>query len=332
MRLPNSHRLAASMDYRGEELEFRSHSGLRIAAKRWGYADGFPLLALHAWYDNCATWDPAVAVFEARHPSIRFDMVAMDFAGHGQSDHRGLTSAYSRLFDIEDALAVVNALGWKEFAILGHSMGGFIAVYLAGLYPERIKHVVAIETVIPLLHPPDTYTEAILEAFKERGEYASRVASQAQTAAPTNKRVFASLDEAAQVRTKGMYPLALEPSRILVGRGTKPVIAADGSGKTVGYEWSSDSRVRMIGRQVMLSTEFTMNVIGRIQCPTFTPLPIQKAFRGHLYLQRVKGSTNHHMHMEEPFAAVIADMIVDFWARVADGSLPPSQVTPVSKL
>ncbi|KAI8907131.1 Alpha/Beta hydrolase protein [Entophlyctis helioformis] len=263
-------------------------------------------------------------------------MVSIDMAGHGQSGHRSREVPYAKLFDIEDAVAVVNALGWKEFAVIGHSMGGINAVYLAGLYPERVKHVVAIETIAPLYYPDDVLTLGILQSFKERGEYSKRDPN------VSTKKVFATLEEAAEIRSTGTHPLGLSPSRLLVKRGVKPVSAADG--KIVGYEWSSDSRVRSLANPFMTPKELVMNIVSRIQCPvlnimadhdipqTFTPLPIQKAFRGHLYLQRVKGSTSHHLHMEEPFAAVVADMMADFWARVADGSLPPSQVTPVSKL
>ncbi|KAI8918851.1 Alpha/Beta hydrolase protein [Entophlyctis helioformis] len=322
MRLPNSHRLAASMDYRGEELKFRSHSGLRIAAKRWGYADGFPLLALHGWYDNCATWEVLVPILVAKYPSIRFDM----------SDHRGLTSAYSRLFDIEDALAVVNALGWKEYAILGHSMGGVNAVYLAGLFPKQVKHVVAIDTIAMIYYEPAEHTDAIIQAIHARADFVKR------DPAASTKRVFATVEEAAVARSAGKYPLSLPSARLMAARGVKPATAPDGSGRIVGYMWSSDSRIPSPTNPFKTTKGFILDVLGRIECPvlnimadhtmrqSFAPAEIQAAFRGHLHQHRTQGISSHHLHMETASATVIAHLIAGFWNKANSGTLPGSRI------
>lgn len=35
------------MEFNGQELIFKSAAGLKIAAKKWGFNDGFKVLALH---------------------------------------------------------------------------------------------------------------------------------------------------------------------------------------------------------------------------------------------------------------------------------------------
>ncbi|MGH8605107.1 MAG: alpha/beta fold hydrolase, partial [Gammaproteobacteria bacterium] len=54
----------------------------RFTAKRWGSDQGAPLIALHGWLDNAASFDPLASYLD------EFDLVALDLAGHGLSDHR----------------------------------------------------------------------------------------------------------------------------------------------------------------------------------------------------------------------------------------------------
>lgn len=63
-------------------------------------------------------------------------VLALDFAGHGKSDHRPYSSTYEVWQNAEDIAHVIESLGWEKFAIVGHSMGGNVAVIYAAMYPE----------------------------------------------------------------------------------------------------------------------------------------------------------------------------------------------------
>ena len=56
-----------------------------------------------------------------------YHVVAPDQRGHGASDPPEQVDAYSLATYVHDLGGLVDALGWDHFALLGHSMGGFIA-------------------------------------------------------------------------------------------------------------------------------------------------------------------------------------------------------------
>lgn len=73
-------------------------------------------------------------------------VVAPDLRGHGTSDAPSGESAYSLALLAGDVLALVDALGWDRFALLGHSMGGMIAQLVALAEPSRLVALVLMDT------------------------------------------------------------------------------------------------------------------------------------------------------------------------------------------
>jgi 3-oxoadipate enol-lactonase len=70
-------------------------------------------------------------------------VVAPDMRGHGAS---GRTSGYS--FDLmrDDVLALADALGMERFDLVGHSMGGSVAILVAEAAPQRLTRLVLEDT------------------------------------------------------------------------------------------------------------------------------------------------------------------------------------------
>ena len=62
---------------------------IELAAHLYGPADGEPVIALHGWLDNAASF----ARLAPKLPGLR--IVALDFAGHGHSDHRPAGAGYA---------------------------------------------------------------------------------------------------------------------------------------------------------------------------------------------------------------------------------------------
>src|SRR5690606_11797491 len=112
----------------------------RIAGLR-NRGDGPRVLALHGWLDNAASFIPL-----ARHLHA-IDLVAIDQPGHGRSAHLPTGTDYSFVGAINAILDVADALGWDQFALLGHSMGAGIGSLIAAACPERIERLVAIEAL-----------------------------------------------------------------------------------------------------------------------------------------------------------------------------------------
>ena len=99
-----------------EEIEIQT-SSIRLVAKCWGNPDGIPVLAFHGWLDNAATFDNLAPLL----PELR--ILSLDLPGHGLSDHRPSGTAYHFIDMVMDVIEVAEVLGWKNYSLLGHSMG-----------------------------------------------------------------------------------------------------------------------------------------------------------------------------------------------------------------
>lgn len=110
-----------------------------LHAKDSGPSDGLPVLAIHDWLDNCASFDNLVPLLD---PSFR--VVALDLVGHGASSNLPRGYQYSHQQFVEDIDDVLNYLGWSCCAILAHGVGATMALYYAGLRPDVCTRVVSL--------------------------------------------------------------------------------------------------------------------------------------------------------------------------------------------
>jgi 3-oxoadipate enol-lactonase len=72
--------------------------------------------------------------------------VAPDLRGHGASHAPAEESAYDLEVLAGDVLALADALGWRRFSLLGHSMGGMVAQVATLTAPERVEALVLMGT------------------------------------------------------------------------------------------------------------------------------------------------------------------------------------------
>ena len=85
---------------------------------------------------------------------------AVDLRGRGDSNQ--LPGPFGMRSHAKDLVAVIDYLGLESIDVIGHSMGAFVAVVLAGLYPDRVAKTVLIDGGIPLPLPPGMTIEQIL--------------------------------------------------------------------------------------------------------------------------------------------------------------------------
>ncbi|MFV8781968.1 alpha/beta fold hydrolase [Microbulbifer sp. SA54] len=193
-------------------------SGNRIAARQWGNPQGIPVLALHGWLDNCASFDRLAPLL----PEL--NLVAVDLAGHGQSYHRHAEANYNIWGEIEDVIEMADALGWERFSMLSHSRGAVISMIAAATFPERVKRLALIDGLVP---PPAADSEApeiLRNGIEQRARYRNRQA-----------KVFASLEIAVAARKNGLFKLSDDAAQRLVERGVR---SCEG-----GYTWSNDPQL-----------------------------------------------------------------------------------------
>ena len=104
---------------------------------------GRPLLLLHgltgAKEDFVDHWD---ALAERG-----WHVVAPDLRGHGASSHPGNTDDYTIARFEADVLALVDALSWDRFVLLGHSLGGMISQLVAIHHAGRLNALILMDTI-----------------------------------------------------------------------------------------------------------------------------------------------------------------------------------------
>jgi len=87
--------------------------------------------------------------------------VAPDLRGHGQSSKPDAESAYSFAVMADDMLRLADTLGWNRFVLLGHSMGGMVAQFVARNAAEQLAGLVLMDTT----HGPlDNLNRDLIEA------------------------------------------------------------------------------------------------------------------------------------------------------------------------
>lgn len=97
-------------------------------------------------------------------------VIAPDLRGRGASN--GLIGPAGLRAHAADLVAVLDAFGIAAVPVVGHSMGGFVAVVLAGEAPDRVERLVLVDGGLPLDTPaglaPEQLVEAILGPTAER--------------------------------------------------------------------------------------------------------------------------------------------------------------------
>ena len=268
---------------------------IELAAHIFGPEDGLPVIALHGWLDNANS-------FARLAPKLHgLRIVALDFAGHGHSDHRPRGAGYTLADYAFDVLCVAEQLGWERFALLGHSLGAIVSVIIAGSFPERVSRLALIDGVIP-------HSGLASDAAENMGK-----ALQAQLAhAHKRKSVHPTLNRAIEARMKGMVAVSREAAELLAQRGLMPVPG--------GYSWRSDSRLTLPS-PLRLSDEQAMSFVRRVSCPTTLIVAEEGMLASHTQLlDRLPFTVEplaggHHLHLnDEAGAILVADCFNRFFA------------------
>ena len=102
---------------------------------------GQPTLFLHSWLGSWRYWLPTM-----EHISERYRAFAMDFWGFGESDQRGNT--YSLADYVTMVTRFMDHLGMEKVNLVGHGLGGMVAIRAASERPDRFWKIMAVNTPI----------------------------------------------------------------------------------------------------------------------------------------------------------------------------------------
>jgi len=266
---------------------------LRIAAKKWGTADGLPVIGLHGWLDNANTFDGIAPLL----PELQ--LVSMDLPGHGRSQHRPPGMRYHYTDYVDDVIAVADALQWKRFTLLGHSMGTGIATFVAGAFPERVERLVLIEGL-------GAKADGLAQAPWAMRESVMKIQNPGKTGRPRSiQALIRARSQAGRIDRRS--------AEILVRRSA---IEND-----LGAVWQSDPRLSTPAPHPV-SEAFVRPFLQRLQMPVLLIIAETGLLKERPYfldrlklvqdLQTVWLPGNHHLHLDKP--KPVARVIADFMA------------------
>ncbi len=221
---------------------------LRLHYLDWGNAGAPPLILLHGGRDHARSWDWLARAFRDR-----WHIICPDLRGHGDSAWSP-DGVYSMPSYVSDLAQLIHQLG-QPVSIVAHSLGGAIALLYAGLYPERVRRLVAIEGLGQL---PEEIREreALPVAERWRAWIDERRALSAR-----RPRRYATLEEAyARMQAQNGF-LSAEQARHLTLHGTSR--NEDGT-----YSWKFDNYVRLAAQLELTDSELS-TLWHHIECPVW---------------------------------------------------------------
>ncbi|WP_415891873.1 alpha/beta fold hydrolase [Neptuniibacter sp. PT8_73] len=270
-------------------------SGYSVAAIEYGDPNGTPMVALHGWLDNAASFDGL-----AQHlKGIR--LIAIDLIGHGRSDHRPEVMPYYIWDNVNDLYAVLDSLSLNKVGLIGHSMGASIAMLFAGAFPERVDRLMLIEGLAPLFYEEEQLPQLFADAVIKRSKMVSKTL-----------RPYSNYEDAIQARMNGRWPVSREAAEALLERGI--------SKTDKGYIWSNDpklmmpSLVRFSFSQISSFVKSVRSEAIVIRGSNGAADSIINPWLGDFYhVEVIDMEGGHHLHLEPKPAALLAERI-NQWA------------------
>jgi len=184
------------------------------------------VLCLHGWLDNAASFLPLMSELSDKY------IVAIDWPGHGFSDHRGADAHYHFIDWIADLAQLFELKQWRNIDIVAHSMGGMIATAFAAAFPEKVKSLTLIDSIGFLCAEPEKTTEQLREGILSRLKFLD-----INQCHPNKKKsLHSTIDSAIKARVH-VSDLAYQHAQLIVERGIVK--------NKEGFTWRSDSRLRL---------------------------------------------------------------------------------------
>ncbi|HJR12470.1 MAG TPA: alpha/beta fold hydrolase [Rhodanobacteraceae bacterium] len=256
-----------------------------LAALQWGDADAPPLLALHGWLDNAASFARLAPLLAANRR-----VIALDLPGHGHSAHLPRSvHRYNNLDQVDHVLDFADALKFERFDLLGHSLGAGIASLTAAAAPARIGKLLLIEGLGPLAD------DGLQTLQRWRDAHAQRDVPRRQP------RVFASVDIAIRARVAA-GGLDADEAHPIVERNLRETAG--------GFAWRSDPRLRLTTplridelqlRRLLQGIEApTLLLLAEPATPYLPPalMEARAACVADIRVEHIAGP--HHLHVRRP--------------------------------
>ncbi|MFL5419444.1 MAG: alpha/beta fold hydrolase [Myxococcales bacterium] len=268
---------------RGLSLRLREHGA------------GNTCMLIHGWLDHRGS-------FDALGPLLPGRTLAYDQRGHGDSSWAGAGAFYHFVDYVADLDGLIGALQISgPVRLVGHSMGGAVALFYAAVRPERVAHVTLLDGAPLAIHArevPDRFTGWLDDLGMDR-----------------RRRTVASAEEARSRLLRnnpGLSPGALAVLADPIGPDSE-------QGFALAWKWDPLLRARS---PLPVTEDVTQELLGRVRAPVLLLrarngiLPDERALRDRfarvakLDIETIEDA-GHHLHLDRPDA--VAARIREGW-------------------
>jgi pimeloyl-ACP methyl ester carboxylesterase len=263
----------------------------------WGDESKPPLLLIHGGRDHARNWDDV-----ARRLMEHFTVYAPDLRGHGDSSW-STGGQYSLPEFVLDLARLVDVIGHEKLFIVGHSLGGAIALQYTGVCPDRVAKLVSVEGLGPRVVTRRPAHRRMREWVRHMFEFEKRT-----------PRRYATLDDAVQRMQEANPHLTPELARHLTIHGSRR--NDDGT-----YCWKFDNYVR-VHSPYEFNLEDARVIWNQIRCPVLlmrgAESPAEQsddddrisAF--HNYRAVVIDGAGHWVHHDQPerFLEIVSEFLL----------------------
>lgn len=290
-----------------EDVDFQL-AHIRLAAKRYGSSNKPVLLALHGWLDNADSFVPLVNALSEQQVLTDYQIIAVDWPGHGLSQHRpGQYPLHwiDYLYDLHELVLLLKQD--QPVTVIGHSLGGIVAAAYNAAFPDSLKQLILIEALSPLFEDLSKFKARVNRSFQQHIRF-NQAGIQGQKKPESSSNL--TLERAVNARHKltGMDPTWCE---LIIKRNLEI--------KDHQYCWKSDPRLKLDSPY-----RLTFEQVDVLMSVSDTPCLLILAEEGYKQLKlaipqaklwftqltnvQIKG--DHHLHMGS--AAQVANTIRTF--------------------
>ncbi|PSN47905.1 hypothetical protein C0J52_03377 [Blattella germanica] len=142
-----------------------------IAGKWWGDPSVQPILGLHGWEDNAATFDTLAPMLTV--PSF----LAFDMMGHGMSSYYPMGCTHYFNAAVLLIRRIINYYKWQNVSFIGHSFGSAAAFLYSAIFPDEVDKYVGIDCARSLMMPINNFMEDMHNTLSKTLEVEERMNS-----------------------------------------------------------------------------------------------------------------------------------------------------------
>lgn len=153
---------------------FNPHDKVKIHYEITQGKKGKPTLVfLHGLGGNIRSWDTEIKIFS----QLGYTTLAIDLRGHGYSGRPKEEKAYELMHFVKDIRAVYKEEKIRSSILIGHCLGGMIALFLQAIYPSSARALILVDSgfYAPYIGKYHVTSRLIRKMLYVLGKYAPKV-------------------------------------------------------------------------------------------------------------------------------------------------------------